>query len=105
MKYSLYKGEYKNIRNKYRFYDGNSLLVYSDKRPNGKWNKIPLEQENDLTDMQKQWLMQCKIEINAKAVKENKEKYYGFLSEFLNNFEKGLDEYERKQTSTKQQRA
>lgn len=93
MEYKLYIGKLQNTNEKYHYYDGTYMLVYSNHIPEGNWNEVPFENENKLTAPQIKWLMNCKIEINSKYISENKDTLYDVLSEVCDYLEKKVEEY------------
>lgn len=93
-KYKLYVGKVQIIPDdiKYSYVSGHNryMLVYSDKEPEGKFTELPDKLLKDLTQAEKEWLLACKLEINAKFMKDNEQQSLGLIENFLDNLEKEL---------------
>lgn len=94
--YRLYIGAYRQTEEPYTHYEGQYLLIFADKKPIGDFREVPPARECNLTKSEKRWLMNCKLAVNAKAVKTNETEYAAFLSEFCDRLEQELKKEERK---------
>ena len=92
MGYKLYVGaisEY-NPKNEYAFYnsDGGYVLVYSEKKPSGKFYRVTSKIAEELTPMEQEWLINVCNQVNLTVDIMNK-----FIDEFEKNLKEIKEEY------------
>lgn len=75
------------------------ILCYTDKEMPDSFKVIP--ENTQLTRQEMDWLMQTKLLINARAVKEQSAEETEMLVDFLNTFEKELKKEKRKENKKK----
>lgn len=64
------------------------ILCFTDMELREPYREIPLE--TPLNEQESSWLLECKIAVNAKYMKEHEEENVAFLNEFFNLVEKEL---------------
>ena len=98
--YKLYVGKFQFISDEIRFSyassHGRYMLVFDNKQPEGKFTELPSDLLKDLTQEEKDWLLGCKLKINAEFMRKNEEQSFEILDNFLNKFEKELEKEKRK---------
>lgn len=93
-KYRLYVGKYQPLDDEIEYaYFGSHhkyMLVFSERLPKGKFEELPECLLKQLTQDEKKWLYESKVEINAKYLNENKEQSIEILENFINCLEREL---------------
>lgn len=86
----LYIGEYQPTNEKYNFYNGEYMLVFGE-NPKGKWTEVTTEKIGRLTQTEKEWLFQCKLEINSETLEKNKSDYIEIINLILDETQKEIE--------------
>lgn len=98
--YKLYVGKFQFISDEIQFSyassHGRYMLIYDTKKPEGKFTELPNDLLKDLTQEEKDWLLGCKLKINAEFMRKNEEQSFEILDNFVNKFEKELEKEKRK---------
>ena len=77
-----------------RPYNVNYLLVFTDKELKKPFVEIPPETE--LTEQEQAFVTRCKLEVNKRAMEQNKASYLEFMNSFCDNLENALAEEKKK---------
>lgn len=67
---------------------GRYMLVYTDKKLGAPFKEI--DENIKLEQEERAWLTKCKLQINARAMKENEEAYAEMLDEFCDKLAEEL---------------
>ncbi len=70
------------------------LLVFTDKELKKPFVEIPPETE--LTEQEQAFVTRCKLEVNKRAMEQNKASYLEFMNSFCDNLENALAEEKKK---------
>jgi hypothetical protein len=99
--YKLYAAALQDLSKDFEFsyYSGERkyMLVYSPTPPNESFTEIPADKEKNLTELERRWLLGCKMTLNVRHMREESEHYFGLLEEFLNDLDKNIEKAKKEE--------
>ena len=97
-KYRLYAGKTTTVPENVEFSllptHNHYLLVFADKPLGKPFVEIP--EGTELTDEEKKWLLECKVEVNSRYMQDHKDEITEGFDLLLNELEKSLAEEQEK---------
>ena len=85
-KHALYIGAFCRTDERFTFYNGTYMLIYTDKQPPKDFLQIPIEKEKNIGKTERTWLLSCKMQVNQEAMRNAQAEYTEILDSFLNIF-------------------